>query len=259
MLSAIVHRFANPLSTHHTHNTTHRAMKIHTTTNYAQFKQLTGNRSINKSHKAKLMESMRKNYRFTVITVNERNEVIDGQHRLSCAKELGLPVHYVVCEGYGLNDVQQLNANLKRWTTNDYLDGYCEMGNEEYLFYRSFKSTFGLGHKECLRLLTGTYNGESFDDFREGNFVVKHRVRAMDFAEKIVALEDLYPGVRRQAFVYAMIDMLELPQFDYDRFRSKLERQRAKMHDCSTSAQYKDLIETIYNFYTSDKVNLRFA
>jgi hypothetical protein len=233
-------------------------MKIHTTTNYAQFKQLTGNRSINKSHKARLMESMRKNYRFTVITVNERNEVIDGQHRLACAKELGLPVHYVVCEGYGLSDVQQLNANLKRWITDDYLDGYCEMENEHYLFYRAFKKSFRLGHNECMRLLSGNQS-HKFDAFRSGEFTVVDGAKAMDYAKKIVSLEELYPGARRRAFVFAMIDMLDHPQFDYDRFRSKLERQRAKMYDCSSVDQYKDLIETIYNFYTSDKVNLRFA
>lgn len=246
-------------NTPYTHNTTHRTMKIRTTTNYNQFKQLTGNRSINQSHKARLMESMRENYRFTVITVNENYEVIDGQHRLACAKELGLPVHYVVCKGYGLSDVQQLNANLKRWTTNDYLEGYCEMGNEHYLFYRAFKNSFRLGHNECMRLLSGSYKGRKFDDFRNGEFTVVDGAKAMDYAEKIVGLEDLYPGVRRRAFVFAMMDLLDLPQFDYDRFRSKLERQRAKMHDCTSSDQYKDLIETIYNFYTSDKVNLRFA
>jgi len=257
MPSHLVHRLANPLPTHHTHHT-HNTMKIRTTTNYNQFKQLTGNRSINQSHKARLMESMRENYRFTVITVNENYEVIDGQHRLACAKELSLPVHYVVCKGYGLSDVQQLNANLKRWTTNDYLEGYCEMDNSNYLFYRLFKNKYKLGHNECMRLLSGS-NSYKFDDFRNGEFKVADSAKAVDYAEKIVALEDLYPGVRRRSFVFAMIDLLDLPQFDYGRFRAKLERQRAKMHDCTSVDQYKDLIETIYNFYTSDKVNLRFA
>jgi hypothetical protein len=234
-------------------------MKIRTTKNYAQFKQLTGNRSISQSHKARLMESMRENYRFTVITVNENLEVIDGQHRLECAKELGLPVHYVICENYGLTDVHQLNANLKRWTTNDYLDGYCEMGNLHYEFYRAFKKKYGFGHQECLRLLNGSYNGASFEDFKNGQFVVKDRKKAIDRAEKILALEDLYPGIRRRTFVFAMLSLLDLPQFDYDRFRSKLERQRAKMYDCTSVDQYRDLIEKIYNHYTSDKVNLRFA
>jgi len=234
-------------------------MKIRTTKNYSQFKHLSGNRPINTSHKARLKESMRENYRFTVVTVNENHEVIDGQHRIKCAEELGLPVHYVVCDGYGLNDVQQLNANLKRWSTDDYLQGYCQMGLKDYLIYRDFKNTYRFGHNECMNLLCGSYKGDHFIDFKNGSFKISDRAKAVDYAEKIISLEEFYPGVRRRTFVFAMIDLLNLPQFDYGRFKSKLDRQRARMHDCTSVDQYKDLIEVIYNYYTSDKVNLRFA
>jgi len=202
---------------------------------------------------------MRQNYRFTVVTVNENYEVIDGQHRIECAEELGLPVHYVVCKGYGLNDVQQLNANLKRWTTDDYLQGYCQMGMRDYLIYRDFKNTYKFGHNECMCLLSGIYKGDLFINFKNGNFTIVDHAKAVDIAEKIISLEELYPGVRRRTFVFAMIELLKLPQFDFSRFKSKLERQRSKMHDCTSVDQYKDLIEVIYNHYTSDKVNLRFA
>jgi hypothetical protein len=234
-------------------------MTIRTTKNYSRFKRLTGNRPINKAHKARLIESMRQNYRFTVVTVNENYEVIDGQHRIECAEELGLPVHYVVCKGYGLNDVQQLNANLKRWTTDDYLQGYCQMGMRDYLIYRDFKNTYKFGHNECMCLLSGIYKGDLFINFKNGNFTIVDHAKAVDIAEKIISLEELYPGVRRRTFVFAMIELLKLPQFDFSRFKSKLERQRSKMHDCTSVDQYKDLIEVIYNHYTSDKVNLRFA
>lgn len=234
-------------------------MTIRTTKNYSRFKRLTGNRPINKAHKARLIESMRQNYRFTVVTVNENHEVIDGQHRIECAEELGLPVHYVVCKGYGLNDVQQLNANLKRWTTDDYLQGYCQMGKRDYLIYRDFKTTYKFGHNECICLLSGGNRNDLFINFKNGNFTIVDHAKAVDIAEKIISLEELYPGVRRRTFVFAMIELLKLPQFDFSRFKSKLERQRSKMHDCTSVDQYKDLIEVIYNHYTSDKVNLRFA
>ena len=35
------------------------------------------------------------------IIVNENYEIIDGQHRYSASKELGLPIRYIVGEGYG--------------------------------------------------------------------------------------------------------------------------------------------------------------
>ena len=78
---------------------------------------------------------MQENYLFTIIIVNENYEIIDGQHRFDVIKELGLPLNYVICGGYGLNEVHILNQNSKTWNVDDYLDGYCLLGYTDYLKY----------------------------------------------------------------------------------------------------------------------------
>lgn len=236
-------------------------MKVQTTTNYTRFKPLRGNRSINAAHKARLMQSMRENYRFTVIIVNEKDEVIDGQHRLACAQELGLPVNFVRCNGYGLDDVQSLNINSKNWTLADYMAGYCQMGKTNYMVLRDFKAKYKFGYHECIYLLTGvtsSMTGHNIDKFKSGEFVVNDLKLAEDFADKIVALVEYYDGARRRSFIFAMARLLKNPQFSYERFVSKLSIQRSKLYHCSFIEQYIELIEKIYNHYTSDKVNLRF-
>lgn len=112
-------------------------MKVETTTTYQAFKPIDGNRYVNQLHLKRLKKSMQENYLYTIIVVNERMEIIDGQHRFECAKELNLPLNYVVCKGYGLNEVHTLNQNSKVWSSEDYLDGYCKLGYQDYILLES--------------------------------------------------------------------------------------------------------------------------
>lgn len=89
--------------------------QVHTTTFYPLFKPIDGNRTLNTLHLNRLRNAMVDNYLFTVIIVNERYEIIDGQHRFECIKELGYPLHYIICKGYGLDEVHILNQNSKDW------------------------------------------------------------------------------------------------------------------------------------------------
>ena len=112
---------------------TQHGTQVHTTTDYFLFKPIDGNRNKNLLHLNRLKKSMTENYLFTVIIVNEKYEIIDGQHRFECVKELKMPLHYIICNGYGLNEVQILNQNSKTWNADDYLAGYCNLKNENYL------------------------------------------------------------------------------------------------------------------------------
>jgi hypothetical protein len=103
--------------------------QVHTTTDYFLFKPIEGNRNKNLIHLSRLKKSLSENYLFTVIIVNEKYEIIDGQHRFECVKELKLPLHYIVCNGYGLNEVHVLNQNSKTWNAEDYLTGVYFFSN----------------------------------------------------------------------------------------------------------------------------------
>lgn len=233
--------------------------QIQTTTNYHLFKSIDGNRSKNQLHIKRLKNSMRENYLFTVITVNENYEIIDGQHRFEVIKELGLPLNYLVCEGYGLNEVQVLNQNSKNWTADDYLDGYVELGMKQYILYKRFKDEYGLGHAETRTLLSGSKDGGDVQQkFKHGEFVVKDWGKACKTAEMINLIGQYYSGHKRRAFVYAMIYLLNLPQFEFTEFLHKLKIQPTALVDCTTSTQYVSLIEEIYNYKRREKVNLRF-
>jgi hypothetical protein len=232
--------------------------QIHTTTDYFLFKPLQGNRLKNTLHLSRLKKSMQEQYLFTAILINEEYEIIDGQHRFECIKELGLPLHYIICEGYGLNEVQVLNQNAKNWNTDDFMNGYCDLGKEDYLQYRDFKNKYPFGHGECQAMLCGYNNGKAYQQFIDGAFRIKNLQAAHNVASKICKLKSLYAGYTRRCFVYAMIALLKKPQFDYLHFEAKLKKQPTKLTDCATSKQYISLIEDIYNYRRRDKINLRY-
>lgn len=231
---------------------------VHTTTDYSLFKPIGGNRNKNLFHINRLKNSMAQNYLFTAIIVNENYQIIDGQHRFEVIKELKLPLHYIICTGYGLNEVHILNQNSKNWSTDDYLEGYCDLGYKEYLLYKNFKNEYGFGHQECLALLTNDRG--QHNNFKSGQLVIDDYFGAKKISDNIMLIEPFYSkiGIRRRSFVNAMISLFKNPNFEFTEFLQKLKLQPTALVDCATTSQYKSLIEEIYNYRRREKVNLRF-
>jgi hypothetical protein len=238
--------------------TTKNSKMVHTTTDYSLFKPIDGNRSKNELHINRLMKSMSENYLFTVIIVNEKYEIIDGQHRFDVIQELKLPLNYIVCKGYGLNEVHILNQNSKTWNADDYLAGYCNLGYEDYIKYAAFKEKYRLGHNETMSLLSGIPSKVEIDTFYRGEFKVKSMRSAENIIEQILMIEPYYKSVRRRSFIYTMMSLLKNPSFEFSEFMQKLKIQPTALRDCTNVTNYKVLIEEIYNYRRREKVNLRY-
>ena len=201
---------------------------------------------------------MSENYLFTVIIVNENYEIIDGQHRFEVISELGLPLHYIICKGYGLNEVHTLNANMKTWSADDYLEGYCKLGYKDYITYKEFKEKYELGHNETMSLLGDGNSGNCIKKFYNGEFKVKSLSKSEKTIEKILMIEPYYEGVRRRSFIFAIISLFDNNEFEFTELLQKLKLQPTALKDCPTVSSYKILIEEIYNYRRREKINLRY-
>jgi hypothetical protein len=232
--------------------------QVHTTTDYFLFKSLSGNRKKNIIHLNRLKKSIKENYLFTVIIVNESYEIIDGQHRFDVIQELALPLHYIICKGYGLNEVQVLNANSKNWTADDFMNGFCDLGYKNYTEYRSFKLKYEFNHKDCMLLLTGNDSGQTYKDFESGNLIIKDYSEAERRADLILLIGKYYSGLRRSNFIRAMSQLFNKKEFVFSELLNKISLQPHSLVDCTTTKQYLSLIEEIYNYRRREKVNLRY-
>lgn len=247
-----------------TKNVPMNTIQVHTTTNYSQFKFINGNRDVNQLHLTRLKESIKKNHLITIVMVNQNFEIIDGQHRFLICQELKLPINYIVVKNYGLNEVQILNANMKNWQTTDYVNGYCDLGYKDYIIYRDFVAEYGFQSQVAILLLTGEHQSGSNEinpatKFKEGLFKVKDLNNAKRMADKIMMIEPYYKGYLRRSFILALFGMFKNDNFEFTEFITKLKQQPTTLQDCTSTSQYKSLIEEIYNYRRREKVNLRFS
>ena len=235
--------------------------QVHTTTDYFLFKSIEGNRNKNLLHINRLKESMKEKYLFTVIIVNENYEIIDGQHRFEVIRELNFPMHYIICDGYGLNEVHLLNQNSKNWNSDDYLEAYCNLNYPHYLNYAIFKDRYKFGHSVCMAIASNIASGANtahVKDFYKGEFLFKDFKKACSLAEKIEILGQYYDGNKRRSFVLAMLQLFKNDNFEFTELLQKLKTQPTALVDCSNTTQYISLIEEIYNYRRKVKVGLRY-
>ena len=233
--------------------------QVHTTTDYFLFKPIDGNRNKNVLHLKRLKQSMEQNYLFTVIIVNENYEIIDGQHRFEIIEELGLPLHYIICDGYGLSEVHVLNQNSKNWQADDYLQGYCDLNYPQYIAFKNFCKKHDLNTASGMLLLNnGNRSKRAIAVFNSGKFVISDINNAEKIAYMLNHIKPMYKGYSRTSFIYAILKLSKNPYFEIIEFITKLKLQPAALFDCVNVDQYVALIEEIYNYRRREKVNLRF-
>lgn len=219
--------------------------EVFKTKNYSIFKNLLGNRVIDKTNLARLKNSMNDIGTIDIpIIVNENYEVIDGQHRLQACKDLNREVCYMVIKGCSLKEVHKLNTIGKKWGFYDYLEAYANAGLQDYQIAKRFVDKYKFGYVETLAMLGGCDR----IDFIDGKLKIKDYQDAIQKAESIKMIAPYYSGFKRRSFVMAMLKCFDIEGFSIATFTQKLSIQRTKMVDCATLNQYLMLIEDIYNY-----------
>ena len=236
--------------------------KVYKTSNLAMFRQIEGNRIPNIHHVKRLADSIRVyGMKCNPILVNERMEVIDGQHRLMAAKEAESFVYYIIVNGYDLKEVHTLNANQKNWGIKDFMEGYANIGVESYIKLKKFSQD----NKDytlpvCIMLCRNINSSGDYKrfNFNEGTWKIKNIDLAQDYANKIRLIKPFFTQYNSRAFVGIMLTLFQNKNFDFNEFMHKLRLQPTALKICGTGDQYKSLIEDIYNYKSRNKVNLRY-
>lgn len=231
-------------------------MKIQSTRNYRMFTRTAENRQTDiKKHKA-LVESMKKYgslKEFPIVVlpaVNGARPVKDGQHRLTIAESLGLPVHWVEasCDW----DVAVVNSTAKGWQLRDYAEKWAENGQTQYRDGLDFADRHHLNIGPAFCLLAGTTSLTNIiDDFRRGTFRITDRKWADQVALVYVRLASLTPpGVRitTAPFIGACMAVCRVKDFDPERMAHKAERCREQLVPYGNREAYLTMMESIYNF-----------
>lgn len=200
-------------------------IKVFETRDYKQFKRLAGNRTVNEVHLSRLRRSMQKNCYPTIIYVNEKKEVLDGQHRLTVLEELNKPVLYAVLEGATHETVHTLNTNGLKWSLQDYAESYAELGEPNYIRFIEFqKENPKLKPNVVFYILSGKHKDtRSLDNFRTGKFEPISEFEIMDILYKLSAFKES-KNYEYQSFIFGVIRLFKHPDYNHERMVSKLEK-----------------------------------
>jgi len=230
------------------------------TTDYKQFVMLIENRQPARTHVNKLKDAIQKNpeiMEVQPILVNEKMEIIDGQHRFIAASELGLPIHYSVVDGIGIETARDMNVMQRRWGADDYAYSYAKAGNVNYKAFNEYRREHpGLNLTSVMVVMGGETNNMS-SDFRLGKFVIQREQEDIEWI--LSALEEIKEMTNGEiplskAFVSAFTQVLDNPDFEYDEFKANLRKKPELFHRTTVVRDAFRMIEDIYNFKKS--VNL---
>ena len=240
-------------------------MRIEKTTNYKRFKLIGGNRGVSKAHVRHIKESMAEKVIPVPIIVNEKFEIIDGQHRFTAASELKQPVHFLKIPGLGLPDVQRLNSNSKNWNLNDYLQSYLDLGKKNYFIYAEFMEEFGFKHEQNFILLS---NGQLSSNKRRSDFQKgKLRITPEQLewgrmaAQRIIEIGSKFEKERdctgRRYFVAACCAAFNVKRYDHKHMMKKIHARRNPLTPQASLQDYTRMLEEVYFHHMSDANKFR--
>lgn len=198
-------------------------MQILKTNDYTLFKLIVANREIDDKHVNRLAKSItRKNLLYIrPLIVNEKMQLIDGQHRLAAAKICKATVHYIKVDGLTKSDISVINTAQKNWTRSDFINFYAMDGNNHYKQLAAFLDKYyWLSPTTIIDIACdGT-----LANLKEGKIKIKDASAADRIFQRLRQLEPQFPWMPKQNQAAVMLGRL----LDTD---AKLKAFMAKAND----------------------------
>jgi hypothetical protein len=239
----------------------HISLEIRETQEFSIFKTFKGNRLVNRNQVESLKRAIQQKnlLRCRPIIVNTEMEIIDGQHRLEAAKELNIPIPYIVNPNADYRDATILNANNDNWDLNEYLRMYLEYGYPQYVKLKNFQDRHALDLDKTLMFMTTKSRSPEFSrTFKEGIFVFSANEVSLDLAilkikeavfyikSKTIIGRTTYLGTK--TFWRALYKFITENDIDWSSFMRKLEYKCDSLRPMSQIEDYVRAFRSIYNF-----------
>lgn len=234
------------------------------TNNYEMFKLRDDNRGkLDRPHIQRLKESItaRNLLELRPIEVNDKMEVLDGQHRLMAAKELGVTIYYKIQRDLSQHDIIIMNVT-KNWTITDYLNFYVKNQYDEYIKLKRFLDNSNLSLKLGLTLTVGR-GRDMFKNFREG----KYTFHDEEIGKEISACwETIHLVKQLNGFAFyldtsklwkSLMKLIRHPDFDNDHWLKNLKKMIERFSPRVSEKDYLKMMIDIYNW--RHNVKLKFV
>lgn len=178
------------------------------------------------------------------VLVNERFQVIDGQHRLKASELNGQSVYFMVVSGLAIDDARQLNALQRTWSILDYAYSYASSKVPGYVqFVKTYESRELPPSIVMEYMMSGS---KKQHEFRTGQL---ERVLQTDLDKKLDECEQVIASFPKAATPYIVAAAFRAIQntegYDHERMLRKL--QGAKLQPQPDRVSYIRELERAYN------------
>lgn len=225
------------------------------TKNYDKFKLMGGNRKTNPTNLNQIIKSMEEKQLMIPILVNEKFEIIDGQHRFQACKYLGLPVYYIVQQGYDINDVIRANVNGgRKWYDTDYLHMYCEENDERYLRVKKILESFSITSNDFIKILAQLQNKRTTmlkEEFRSGTLSLEGIDSVVSFLMALESFKD-FKHYKQSVFITAFQRLYFKEGYNHELMERKIQVHGHYLTRQRSADDYLALLcNRVYSFGTT--------
>ena len=229
------------------------------TQNYAMFKKIIGNRELSEFNVKAIVKNIKNNgLKPTIVIVNEKMEVIDGQHRIEALKRLNLPVLYQIHEGLTLGDCIAMNTSGTNWKAEDYIDSYAEMGDENYINLKWYTRMFpDFTATNIAAILNSKSNARVGVSIKHGTLTLQYSGKdAEDRLNYILKIYKAIPNFvgRKECLFTVLSRVMDLPIIDKTRLQDQMLKYGDQVTNVVDIKSCLNKVEDVYNYRKATKV-----
>ena len=263
-------------------NANTKQQTVQTTQDLSRFKLLKGNRELAENNIKAIMNQISAYGQRTPISVNERNEIIDGQHRLEACRRLDIPVKFIVDVGARIDHVISANIVGKKWSLLDYIKRFVAEGNEEYVkLYEFLMEAKGAGIQtsSALQIVRQGHRDRTFYMYSDGNirvhggkakferlyavgndinlgqFVMPNKKGVDERFHSVVAFR-AFSFYKQARFIQALLQVMRIQEFDVQRLKKQAEKYPSRFTNEPDTEGFVRMFESVYNYRMNSKLPL---
>ena len=233
-------------------------LKVFKSTDYDRFVILNSNRKLNLTHLQRLTQLISVNNQLHVhpILVNSNYEVIDGQHRLKVARDLGVPIYFIKSDTITRKHIVECNANQLAFGLKDFINySVTESENTHYIRLQAMMEETSIKVKALLMLLFRTTSNDMIHRLKsdqlelplesECDYCIGQYIRFKNYIEN----KNLTP---KSMFIYykftrAFHLLIHTPGYDPEMFYQKLDYRWHLLKPMSSAKDWYHELINIYN------------
>lgn len=222
------------------------------TKEYNKFNLLDYNRNLNSKQINKLKDSITKHgyLNSNPIIVDQKMNIIDGQHRFTACKEMGLPIIYEIVDNSN-EMIIDLNTTQKKWSLDDYVNYYAtRYNNKNYLRLQRICKKTNLRPNTVMTILKGSTSGDIAKEVKFGNLRIKEEdeIRISSTLETIINIANSLRIKLTTRYIEAILQLSRFDNFKWKKMIEQSDKYPTLAYNCITREDYIEMLKRIYNY-----------